>query len=185
MKTKLPVLAFFFFCALSISGCLRSLHPLYSDKTLEFNQKLVGTWADPDSNIWTFVQSGPKAYDLVHTEKRSPGRFEARLVKLGQFMFLDIFPKEPVMENGFYKFHLIPVHTISRIWIEQEKVRMAMLNLDWFKEQVEKKKIKFSHERRDNEILLTASTADLQKFVVKYANDPKAFAEPGELRRMK
>ena len=169
----------------TISGCLRSLHPFYTEKTLVFETKLVGTWVDQDTSVWTFVQTGPKAYELVYTEKGSPGRFDAHLVKLGKFMFLDLFPKEPVLQNGFYKFHLVPVHSILRVWIEEEKLRMAMLNHDWFKEQVDRKKVKLAHEHRENEIILTASTADLQKFVVKYADDPKAFPEPADLRRMR
>ena len=171
--------------AFTISGCLRSLHPFYTEKTIVFEPKLVGTWVDQDSSVWTFVQSEPKAYELVYTEKGSPGRFSAHLVKLGKLMFLDLFPREPVLQNGFYKFHLVPVHTILRVWIDEDGLRMAMLNHDWFKDQVDKKKVNLAQERRENEIILTASTADLQKFVVKYADDPKAFPEPAELRRMR
>jgi len=167
------------------SGCLRSLHPLYTDKTLHFDQNLVGTWLDKDSSVWTFVQTSAKAYELIYTEKGSPGRFDARLVKLGKYTFLDLFPKELVMQNGFYKFHMIPVHSIIRVWIDEKNLRMSMLDQEWFKNQIEKKKIKLAHERRENEFILTASTADLQKFVLKYADDPKAFPEPGELRKMR
>ncbi|MBI4428135.1 MAG: hypothetical protein HY562_03365 [Ignavibacteriales bacterium] len=185
MRTWWILSSFALIAACTISGCLRSLHPLYTEKTLIFEQGLLGSWVDQDSSVWTFAQSGQKSYDLIYTEKGSPGRFEARLVKLGKFTFLDIFPKEPVIDNGFYKFHLVPVHTISRVWIEEEKVRMAMLSHDWFKDQASKKKVRLAHERRENEIILTASTEELQKFVVKYADEPKAFPEPGELRRMK
>ncbi len=79
-----------FVAAFTIPGCLRSLHPLYTEKTLVFEQTLIGTWVDQDSSVWTFAQSGQKAYDLIYTEKGSPGRFEARLVKLGKLTFLDL-----------------------------------------------------------------------------------------------
>lgn len=185
MKTKLAVAALLTFLAVNLDGCLRSLHPFYTEKTLIFDQNLIGTWVDKDTSAWTFVQTNAKAYELIYTEKGSPGRFEAHLVRLGKYTFLDLFPKEPIMQNGFYKFHLVPVHTIMQIWIEERKIRMAMLNHDWFKDQVDKKKVKLAHEHRENEIILTASTEDLQKFVLKYANDPKAFPEPAELRRLK
>ncbi|MBI3005004.1 MAG: hypothetical protein HYY49_06260 [Ignavibacteriales bacterium] len=184
MRTSRLLPAAILLAAFIVSGCLRSLHPLYSDKTLVFDQNLVGSWVDQDSSMWTFIQTGQKSYELVYTEKGSPGRFKAHLVKLGKFVFLDLFPEEPVLQNGFYKFHLVPVHSILRVWIEENTLRMAMLDHDWFKNQVDKKKVKLAHEHRGNEIILTAATDDLQKFVVKYANDPKAFPEPGELRKI-
>mgnify|MGYP001558521172 FL=1 len=146
-------------------------------------------------------------YDLVITDKMTlfpyeetskeiVSKFDAYLVKLDKFLFLDIFPKEPEIKGVMYKFHLIPVHTFWRVWIEGDILRLATLNYDWFKDMAKSKKISIPHERLDEHlaerlgggtnsiILLTASTKELHEFVVKYAEDNKAF-QPGELHRQK
>ena len=60
--------------------------------------------------------------------------------------------------------HLFPVHTFAKVNIEQNK-------------------IKISHEKSGQNIILTASTGELQKFVVKYGSDEDAFFDPIILNR--
>jgi hypothetical protein len=169
-----------------LTGCVPSLHPLFTDKDLVFDQALVGTWVDEDGkNIWEFKKSEENSYELVYTENEEPAKFQAHLVKLGDFLFLDIFPEEPEMKNGLYKGLLIPAHGFSRIWIEGDSVRLAYLDPDWLKKMINTKKIKIGHDFIDQGIILTAQTKDLQKFAVKYAEDAKAFSVKTELHRQK
>ena len=169
-----------------LTGCVPSLHPLFTDKDLVFDPALVGTWVDEDGkNIWEFQKSRENAYELVYTENEEPAKFQAHLVKLGDFLFLDIFPEEPGMKNGLYKGLLIPAHGFSRIWIEGGLVRLAYLDPDWLKDMIDKKKVKIGHDWIDQSLILTASTRDLQKFALKYAEDSKAFSVKTELHRQK
>jgi hypothetical protein len=176
--------------ALALS-CVPSLHPLFTAKDVTFDPTLVGTWSEKDkTDTWTFTKSGENAYGLVITEEGVPGKFEAHLVRLGEMLFLDLYPEEPDIKNTFYKIHLIPAHTFYRIWIDKEKdvVRIAGMNPDWLKENLDEKKITIAHERIGEDagagnIVLTAPTKDLQEFVVKHAAD--GFGEPGELHRQK
>lgn len=172
--------------AIFLTGCVPSLHPLFTDKDLVFDQALVGTWVDEDGkNIWEFKKSGENAYELVYTENEEPAKFQAHLVKLGDFLFLDIFPEEPEMKNGLYKGLLIPAHGFSRIWIEGDSVRLAYLDPDWLKQMIDKKKVNIGHDFIDQSIILTAQTKDLQNFALKYAEDAKAFSNKSELHRQR
>ena len=177
--------ALFALLALLIAGCVRSFYPLYTDKDLILDQTLIGTWMDNDNNVWTFLKSKDKSYELVYTEKNSPAKFKAHLVKLGRFTFLDLAPEESGIDNSFFSAHLIPVHTISRIWISADSVQLSLFDNGWLKEMIDKKKLSIAHERQGDGIILTASTRELQKLVIKYADDKKAFPEPGVLRRKK
>lgn len=174
-----------------VLGCVPSLHPLYTEKDVTFDPALVGTWSEKDkTDTWTFEKSADNAYALTITEEGVPGKFEAHLVRLGEMLFLDLYPEEPDIKPNFYKIHLLPVHTFYRVWIDKENdvVRIAGMNPDWLKENLDQKKVTIAHERIEEDtgvgnIVLTAPTKDLQEFVVKHAAD--GFGEPGELYRKK
>jgi len=172
--------------ALFMTSCVISLHPLFTNKDLVFESALVGTWIDEDGkNAWAFQKLGDNAYELVYTENETPAKFKAYLVRLENFLFLDIVPEEPDTKNDLYKGHLIPAHSFGRISIEGDLLRLATLDGDWLRDMINKKKIKIGHEWLDQTIILTAPTKDLQKFVLKYAEDSKAFSIKSELHRKK
>jgi len=182
-----------------IVGCVRSLYPLFTEEDICFNPKLVGTWTEKDGkNVWIFQKSGEKNYELSYfqaeygdvlgkMERGDTAKFTAQLGKLGKYYFLDISPGETntKVKNGFYNFHLLPVHSISRIWIEGDTLRLSLLDNDWLKKMIDNNAFKISHSRINDQIILTASTEELQDFVVRYAENNKAFPKPGELLRKK
>lgn len=169
-----------------ITGCVPSLHPLFIEKDLVFEPTLVGTWTDEGgNNTWYLQKSKDNAYKLKYTENEAPAQFEAHLLQLDKLLFIDLFPEEPETKNDFYKGHLILAHSFARIWINGDVVRLAMLDDNWLKDMIKKEKVKIGHEWLDKDIILTASTKDLQKFVLKYAGDDKAFSNVTELQRQK
>ena len=180
-------LILFLSVSLLIAGCVRSLHPLYTEKDLVFEKKLVGTWSEGDGNkdTWIFQQSSDNAYELIHTQKGAPAKFDAHLVKLGEYLFLDLFPDQPDTKNEFYKSHLIPAHTFSKITITNDVVHLSMFDNDWLKEMISKKTVTIQHERIEETIILTAPTEELQKLVLQYADSEDAFPKPAELHRKK
>ena len=171
---------------LLLTGCVPSLHPLYTEEDLVYDPALVGTWTEEESeDTWTFRKIGDTAYDLIYTEEGVPARFEAHLVKVGEFLFLDTYPGEPDIKNDFYLIHIIPAHIFLRIEIEGDVLRYAMLDLDWLKKMISEKKVDIGHEEMEGGILLTAPPKKLQAFLSKYAEDEKAFPDPRELHRQK
>jgi hypothetical protein len=185
-----------FVIAILFMSCVRSLHPLFDKKDLVFEPGLVGTWAEKDrENTWTFRRSGDKAYSLVYYEqehgslhkevKGDSAEFAAQLGRLGKFTFLDLIPEESDeygnTRNTLYNLHILPAHTFWRVWLEGEVLRLALLDNGWLKEMIEQKKVEIAHEEIDGAIVLTASTQQLQEFVLKHAEDADAFPNPIEL----
>lgn len=164
--------------ALLLASCVQSLHPLYTDKDLVFEPALVGTWESEGGNLWIFLKSGEKSYELVYQEKETPAKFQAHLVKLGQYQFLDLYPASLDLKNDLQQAHILYTHTFFRVWLEHDTLRLAILEHDWLKRMIDQKKISIKHEVVDKRVILTAPTKDLQKFVLKYANDPEAFPKP-------
>jgi hypothetical protein len=174
---------------LGMTGCfVLSVHPLYFEKDLVFESGLVGTWGEKEhekdlSELWIFKKSEDKSYRLIIREKEEgEGMFEAHLLKLGDHLFLDLYPEEPETGSEFYNMHVIPAHSFIRISLEGHVLRLAFFDLDWLKKNIEENKVSIKHERRDDTIVLTASTEELQEFVLKHVKEAFPFEE-GVLHR--
>lgn len=182
MKPRMILILFIVLIVLLLSRCLvLSVHPLYFDKDLMFEPDLVGTWGEKQyekdlSELWIFKKSGENSYSLIVKEKEEgEGIFETHLLKLGKYMFLDLYPEEPEGGMEFYNMHLIPTHSFLRISLEGHVLRMGFFDLDWLKKNLEQGNIEITHERRDDVIVLTASTKELQEFVLEHVEEAFPF----------
>jgi hypothetical protein len=115
MKTK--KLAFYLLACI-LGGCIpvMSLHPLYTEKNLAFDEKLLGTWVQKEltetgelrwqiysisykveelngaENIWDFKRADANEKAYICSDKEGKGLFIAHLVKLKDKLFLDVCP---------------------------------------------------------------------------------------------
>ena len=174
---------------IGMTGCfVLSVHPLYFEKDLIFESGLVGTWGEKEnekdlSELWIFKESGDKSYKFIfREEEEGDGIFEAHLLKLGDYLFLDLYPEEPETGSEFYNMHVIPAHSFIRISLEGHVLRLGFFDLEWLKKNIEEGKVSIKHERRDDTIVLTASTEELQKFVLKHVEEAFQFVG-GDLHR--
>jgi len=188
--------------ALIITSCVPSIHPLYHTQDLIIEQKLFGTWGNedetwkfdkipPDNSIFSTAKDSLPGYLLTITQKDEPADFIARTLKLDNQLFLDIFPRLSKgdiaiqgVKNEWLEMHYFPVHTFARIRFDGEKLLIEPFDPDFITKLLQQKKIRISHEESDNRFILTADTDELQKFVIKFGRDPKAYVEPGIFTRM-
>lgn len=187
MRTKKVV-----FCLLAVvvlGGCfplLSSLHPLYTDDTIVFEERLVGKWADGDV-IWQFNRDGENAYKLrIVDDNSKEGYFNAHLVQLENMLFLDIFPDGSTLEGNqdFYLIHLLPMHTFIKVEQTEPNLVLRMMDVDKVYEVLKNDPNLLKHEVTENDdLVLTAATQDLQKFVVEYANTEGVFGDERVLSR--
>lgn len=172
-----------------IVGCIPSLHPLYTEDDLIFEKSLLGTWVDENpENTWTFSQSGEKEYKLIYTEDGKPGEFTVHLLKLKDKMFIDLYPSESELkkDNGFYKAHLLPVHSFMLVKQIEPTLQMAILNPDKLKEIIKKDPKAVKHEKLgkdDDSDIFTAPPKELQDFIMKNIDTPDFFCQPGNLKK--
>ncbi len=158
-------------------ACVRSIHPLFTVDDLVFSPELLGTWFDDDKNTWTFSAVDNNRYDLIVSEEGQPAQFKAHLLKLDDYLFLDTYPYEPGTDNDFYKLHLIGAHLFARMEIYPDSCRYTMLDHEWLKNILSESTENLAHEMVDDAIVLTATTAELQTFFKKYADDSEAFKD--------
>ncbi len=157
-------------------GCpARSLSPLFAEKDLLFNPALVGTWSDEaKKDHFTFEQSDDKGYHLtVREEDGDTTQYKVGLGKIGKYWFMDSYPDWSVND-----YHYLGTHMISRIWIDGDTLRMSSLEGDRLKKMIGNGTLKIAHAIVDNEVVLTAPTKELQKLVLRLADDKDAFSPP-------
>ena len=113
--------------------------------------------------------------------------FEAGIIKLGDHYFMDLFPYyDEEFEEGDYLFRgFIPTHSFLKVEWEGEYINLYTFSYDRLKELFEQNRIRIRHQAFEDYIVITASTDELQKFISKYADDEKAFDDPGKFRKIK
>lgn len=173
--------------ALSLTACVPSLHPLYTEADLSFDPALLGVWQEDDgAESWTFKRQSDNEYTLRHVDSQGRvGEFSVRLVNLAGNRFLDLLPLPAQRsENEFYQGHFQPLHTF--VWLQQTapELRLAYLELDWLDKQLKADPAALSHVRLEGELILTAATRELQTYLLKQLSQPNSFAAPAVFKRV-
>ncbi len=183
--------ALFYLLAALLGGCVpvMSLHPLYTEKDVVFEERLLGRWVDdPNSpeTTWQFnrIDEPNNAYNLVFSdEEGKKGSFVAHLVRLRNRLFLDVYPSEPPremedpnkLELPYNSLFLIPAHTFIKIDFNGPKLKMWLTNDEDMKKFLKEEPNAVKHTFIEDKLILTASTKELQSFVLKYAEDKRVF----------
>ena len=192
MKTKSITLAVFAI-ALLLTGCWqKSVHPFYTDKDVFFEEKLLGEWREADKEAaegttWTFSKSAlPNVYIVKIADKETKLECDGRLFKLGDAQILDLYSRNRAVLD-------MPGHTILRVRESGDSFKIQLLSPGWMKNRLQLNPKELSHvvaadpenpsDPDKGEIILTAETERLQKFVREHMNAEGFWEEPGTLKR--
>ena len=175
-----------------ITGCVPCLNPIYTDKDVIVDPALVGTWGSGEpKEKWVFTKTAARSYKLAQTDgEGSTAEFDVRLVRLGDYRFLDLVvtnaDEKHFRLNGFAAFSLIPGHLVLLVHEIEPKLKISAMNPDWLREWLEKNSKSIEHRKfGEDRYVILASTADLQKFVLRHASEEGLFGGPHELERMR
>lgn len=187
MKTKNIIL----FAAISLlmTGCfIKSLYPFYTKKTIVYDPKIIGTWLDDDSSRWLIKQqmkwpiAPDSSYQVEIVEKNnSIGSFNVHLFRLNNQLYLDFYPSGKIGSNDLVEENIVLTHSLAKIGYSGNNIKIQWFNEVWLEQLLEQNRIRIRHEKlydkdiNTNSYLLTASTEELQKFIIKYGNDSLAF----------
>jgi len=169
-----------------------SLQPVYTQLDLEADSRLNGMWSDKEGDVtFSFEQATENGkaneYKLVVKEKNGEqeesGEFEVRVVRLGTYHFLDIYPQSSKEGSDFYRLHFTRAHTFARLEINEDSIQLAFLSASWLEAKMDEKSVDTPCVKVDDELLLTGTTEEVQEFVFSYASNDEAFANPVLLER--
>ncbi len=177
--------SFIFLIAFLLLGCpARSLFPLFLEKDILFSPSLLGTWMDTNKEFGTVTvqQSDHNRYNIISYDRRKSDTtlFEAQLGTIGNFWFIDSYIAKKNRNEC-----MIPVHFFSKIWLEKDTLRYETIGSAQLNKMIAKGELKIPHVNYEGDILLTASTEQLQQLVLLLADDERVFDKSGILIRLK
>jgi len=201
---KLVPVVFALALAAFVSGCSPavSIRPLYTEDDLKkpiIEPRIEGGWISPDldkagtdgelSLKWKI--DPPKRTGLsysveVRAAKPDPREgeevtsYNVRLVPIEDKIFFDADFEE--QKQGQHKLNrgdiagLVPAHLIGRVWVQQDFLRIALFDSKWVKDNFPET-FRESVDAPDVDIsVITGSTGELRKFVLKNGENEKALS---------
>ena len=178
--------------ALMFGGCVAtSVYPFYGEDDPVFEPGLLGHWTKvqhPDER-WNFERDNGNGYRVVSVSQTSTNAGEAHWFKLEGQAFLDF--TAPKWQEDIQP-QPVPSHILVRVTQLKPTIKMLELSYDWLGQllatnpaAVRHLVVKTGDNPDDRRIVLTADTAQLQRFVISHLKTEGAWKESLELQPAK
>ncbi len=188
--------------ALSLSSCVYSLFPIYTEDTIVFKPELLGEWKLDDGQYQLkferYDEAKPKekfnldsrqgsykkedtesSYKLIVDDLNDPSSkesFQAHLVQIGDFLFLDLIPLNEY-RNANLSNNYMALHSFAKLSFSEKELVLTQFDLGKLNELFESNLIRLRHESVNGTVMITAQPKELQKFLERYAEDESVFEE--------
>ena len=129
----------------------------------------------------------PDSYSLQIKSTQSGTRIEPQLIKVGAASYFEFGTSMPG-DNGRFQAQLRPAHWLMKITRNREKLKLEYADDDDFKKAVQSGGFHLPAailgEGKNQRVVITATTQELQRFVLEHADDGTFFNSPtDELHR--
>jgi hypothetical protein len=184
------------------NSCLSTLYPFFTEKDVVFNSTIIGEWqyvtkSDKGSILFEVIPN-EKLSELapgirkiagngyLATWKDSTGTVDSKsfvfLAKIGKFLYMDYYPAEMDLQKpvaNVFTQHQLKMHSCYRIDLRSRNgFEMKRLDRSFLDKLIANNKIRIHHEQLgaiDNKIIITASTEELQAYLLMYGDNPQAY----------
>ena len=197
---KLSFLLAFTFLVIFLSSCLRTLHPIFTIKDIAYESRLLGTWKTDNqgtNGIAIITNLGAentielpekisaikqKGYLVSYQNEdgKATEQYIGFLARIGKHLYFDYYPaekKDNKTIDEFFTSHFVKMHTSYRVQISKDGgFELSQLDESYVTKLINEKKIRINHEKDANgSIVITASTDELQQYIIKYGDEPGAY----------
>ena len=194
MKRLLPITICLIF-ALLLSGCIpfiQSFEPFHTEESVIKLPDIRGKWlakenAEKDSESlpkpWLFGNNKITTFN----EEGVSSVLNVKYFKVKDMTFADLSPSEPgkgKAPNEFWLIHVIPVHSVCKVELSRNTLKLTPLNGEWIKKMVREKKLSLTYtdvKEAFNQIVLTSTPKKLEAFLKKYGRNKDAFPKDATL----
>ena len=126
---------------------------------------------------WQFLTGDDDAYQLVirksdklRIDPDMDGVFIAHLFRLGDQLYLDLFPEEPAAGSEFYFSHVLPAHSIWQVELSGNALMLKALETDKLQDEIAAGRLKLDFVERDNLQVLTDNRTKLRAMLMDYGS---------------
>jgi hypothetical protein len=178
--------------AVILAGCVAtSVYPFYGENDAVFEPALIGHWTKVQSpeERWTFERDSGDGYRVACVSEGSTNTGQGHFFKLKGQSFLDFSTptwKEDIQPQP------VPSHILTRVTQIKPTIKMSDLSYEWLGQllttnpaAIRHLVIKTGDNPEDRRIVLTADTAELQRFVISHLKTEGAWSEGLELQPAK
>jgi hypothetical protein len=173
--TLLPVV-------LILSACIPSVQPFFFTTDLAYDPALVGAWRateDGDWEQWTFTARDDTSYAIaiVGSDEKT-AQLVGHLFTLGGRRYLDLTPDSVEYlktQHDIVSVSMVPGHLLARLDQEPGGIRFAFFDFEWLGNYLKSHPDELAHRSENDSPVLTATTAELQRFVLAHAGDDELF----------
>jgi hypothetical protein len=175
-----------------LSACFSSVSPFVSAADVAYDARLVGTWSDSEGKQSAVIVRDGDGYNISYTESDGKvGRFHGVLGRLGTRQVLDVFPEDlPRDKSDVYLSLLVKTHGIIILETAETQLTIRALDVEAIKKLLKERPSLVDHivipnrfEPKGEDVVLTASTADVRKFLSEIIDRPGVLEEPESWRR--
>ena len=182
------------FCGLLLNACMYSEQAFYKQKDLIQPANLEGEWLatekkqDKSQKMFITVRKAEKGNSYTFFSRTEEKNTKSDLdtipdlhfFKADEQLYLDALVKSTDSTGQKHIGHLL-----FKLDVKKEKIIFYSMNEKFIRKQLQEKKLDISYRQTQDDLILTASTADLQAFVRKNARMADFFEKGGELERVK
>ena len=158
------------------TGCLvSSLHPIYDDKSIEFDEALVGTWNNAETEVSAAVTRGEwRSYHISFTDRFGTTAFIGHLTSIGRRRFLSLLPADGLDKPAF----LVATNGFVQVEIEADALRVREPDYGEILKRAKAGKLATPAvtDVKQN-VLLTAASARLRAWIAGAVKDEMLWAE--------
>jgi hypothetical protein len=186
------VCAVFVLLAIFAAGCaLQSFHPFCAEVDEIEVPELHGKWrllkvygedkSDKKIGDWEISSGEMVCFD----ENNVKSELKASFFKIGDSVFADLTAGEIGEDqravNIYWLSSVVPVHVAAKFAISGDELIITPADCEAVEERLEDGRLKLEHVKRGSgsgggEILLTAGTAELKKFLLENKDDAEIFS---------
>ena len=181
------------------TGCKEHIFQMSVHPFLATNQALAqvaGRWlaeGDDDGGL-EFVRGGEnewqvRLFDSKDSREGGEAAFASR-VRFGRVngaLYWDMTTARASAMGDVDLEHELALHSVAKVELHDDTLAFALLKPEWLSAALADGRVDLPHFREgaaaDDGVILTASTAELERFLELYGDDPQAFGDPAVYHR--
>ena len=143
-------------------------------------KQFIGKWVVKDKKGQDSTTYKPENYYLAKLTRVTDStiyEFKVVLFRVKSTLYADFAPnnKDALLRSKLASNSFMEVHTLARVSLINQQMKLSWLGADCMKEMIEKKRVRVNYHyvNEVKRLMLTASSEDLTKMIERYGDQPR------------